>query len=478
MRYRPHHSLLALLVTACGADDRIEAPAPVARAIELADTALTLAPSIIEVPVEYDLGPALAWMETALPRRMGNLEERIEVPGNDRLSFAFSAERSPFRLSLNGATATLSAEVSYRGRGWYNPPVLPTISGSCGLNEPPPRVRVTVRTLVTPTADWKLRARTRVVQLAPLTELPRDRCTVTAAAVNVTDRILAAVRTLLDRELRVVDRQLAAYDLRSRVEDVWSFLNTPIALQDSLWLVINPTAIRLDTVRSEGTTLYSSVGVTAFPRVIGGGEPAVRPGAVPNLERSGSPAGLELLSEASVGWDVLSGILQRELRGDTIRVADRDLVLEEIAVSGLDDGRVAVGLTVRGAVRGTIYLVGTPVYHPLEASLTMPDLEFDVQTRSLMVAGLAWLADGRVEEHLRTDLRLSLEGVLADLRGLLERELTREPATGVKITTTVDRGQIVRVRARRHGLLADLVVGGQSELRLALAPETRVARKR
>jgi hypothetical protein len=186
--------------------------------------------------------------------------------------------------------------------------------------------------------------------------------------------------------------------------------------------------------------------------------------------REGSPPGLSLLSEAAIRWEVLSGILQQELVGDTIEVAGRRLAIAGISVAGLEDGRVAVGLDLRGEVRGTVYLVGNPVFDPVDAVLTMPDLEFDVTTRNLLVRGLAWLGSGGVEEELRTGLRVSLAGVLEDGRDMLERELTRELAPGVHLATRVARGQVVRVRARPHALLVDLVVDGDATLALVLAP--------
>lgn len=459
----------------CQADDQLDAPLPVATGPLAVDSALALSPSHIDVPVEYDLGPALAWLEETLPRRIGDIEERRETPGNDRLSFAFSAERTPFQLRLNGTTATLSSVVTYGGRGWYNPPVLPTVSGSCGLDDSPPRVRITVRFTVTPTADWRLRARSSVTEIVPLTEESRDQCVVTFAQINVTERVLEAVRGVLDKELDKVDAQLAQFDLRGRVADVWSFLGTPMRLQDSLWLVMNPTAIRLNQVRNEGTTVHTSVGVTAYPRVIGGARPARVVREIPPLERGSAGAGLSLLSEGRIGWDVLTGILQRELAGDTIEVAGRQLEIEAVTVTGLDDGRVAVGLTLSGAVRGTAYLVGRPVFDTREAVLTMPDLEFDVSSRSLMVAGLAWLAGGQVEEHLRTSLRISLGSVLEDGLALMERELSRELATGVTLTTTVTGGQVYRVRPRREALLVDAVAQGTTQMRIQLAPGRKVS---
>lgn len=466
--------LLAALA-GCEGGDELDAPLPLATGPAAVDSALTLPPSHIDVPVEYDLGPALQWLEETLPLRIGDIEERREIPGNSRLSFAFSAERTPFQLRLNGTTATLSSVVTYGGRGWYNPPVLPTVSGSCGLDDSPPRVRIAVRSTVTPTADWRLRASSRVTAIEPLTEEPRDQCMVTFAQINVTERVLEAVRGVLDRELDKVDARLSQFDLRGRVADVWSFLGTPMRLQDSLWLVLDPAAIRLNQVRNEGTTLHTSVGVTAYPRVIGGARPIPVAREIPPLERGAAGEGLSLLTEGRIGWEVLTGILQRELVGDTIEVAGRQLEIEDLTVSGLDDGRVAVGLTVSGAARGTAYLVGRPAFDPREAVLTMPDLEFDVRTRSLMVAGLAWLAGGQVEEHLRTSLRISLGSVLEDGLALMERELSRDLAGGVTLATMVTGGQVYRVRPRKEALLVDAVAQGTTQMRIQLAPGRRVS---
>lgn len=462
-------ALLAGGAAGCGSGPRLDAPPPVARAERVVDSAPPLPPSVIDLPVEYDLAPAIAWMETAIPARLGDLEERLAT-GNDRLTFAFSASRSPFRLHLEGTTVTLSTVVSYQGRGWYNPPILPTISGSCGINEPPPRVRLTARTTVTPTEDWQLRSRSRVVELVPLTRERRDQCVVTAAAVNVTERVLGAVRGLLERELGQVDARLARYDLRGRAEELWTFLNTPLQLRDSLWLVVAPAAVRLDRVAIEEQTLRTAVGLTAYPRVLSGAVPSVVAPPLPALERGGGPGGLSLLTEATLHWDVLTGILRQELAGDTIEVAGRSLRLTDLGVSGLEDGRVAVRLTLAGDARGTVYLVGTPHYDAREVVLTMPDLEFDVQSRNLMVAGLDWLAGGQVEEHLRRSLRLSLAGVVADGLQLVQRELTRELASGATLATEVTGGQAFRVRARAHALLVDAVVQGRSELRVTVVP--------
>jgi len=137
---------------------------------------------------------------------------------------------------------------------------------------------------------------------------------------------------------------------------------------------------------------------------------------------------------------------------------------------GVGDGRVAVGLQVHGAVDGTLYAVGHPVLDTATAELYMPDLTYDVGTRDLLVGTLAWLASGTIEEFLRHRVRIRMGPVIEEGRQLLERELNRELAPGVRLKVGVRAGRVYGVRAGPHALLARAVVSGQGELVLDLLP--------
>ncbi len=459
---------------ACG--ERVAPPAPRATAAWV-DTLPPVPTSYLDVPVRYDLGPAIQWLESEVPKSFGDLDDRHSIPGKKRLRYAYAADRTPFRVSIDGRTGTLQADVKYRVRAWYNPPLLPEVSAKCGMGHEQPRARLTVRTTVQLTSSWTLRPRTRVV-VAPLSNPERDRCKVTFLKVDVTDKVTGAAQNALQRRLTDLDARIAAFDLPRESYRLWQVLGSPLKLTDSLWLAINPSTVRIGMLRMRGDTLITTVGLSANPRVIGGPRPDVAPTPMPAPQDSTSrPPVLHLLTEGRLPYGVASSILTRELRGTTIRVAHQRLVLDSLRLIGVGDGRVAVGLTVHGSVRGVLYAVGRPAYDTVTAELYMPDLEYDVGTRGLLTGALAWLAGGTVEEFLRTKVRIKLAPTVRDGRDLLEKELNRDLADGVHLRMDVSSGRVLGVRASPAALLVRAVASGQGELVLDLRPEQFVGQE-
>jgi hypothetical protein len=462
---------LAALVCAlagCGSET-VTPPVPHA-ASAWVDSLPPVPTSYLDVPVRYDLGPALRWFESEVPRTFGKLDERHAVAGRKRLTYAFAAERGPFRLHVSGRTAVLQADLKYRVHAWYALPVLPDVSAGCDGDDAP-RARLTVATTVQLTSGWILRPRTRAT-LAPLADPRRDRCKVSFLKVDITGKVMEAAQHALEQRLSVLDQRIAAFDLPDESQRLWNILGSPLRLTDSLWLVIHPSTVRIGMLKMRGDTLVTTLGISANPRVVGGPRPEVPPPPLPEPQDSTSrPPVLHLLTEARVPYDVASSILTRELRGETLDVAGQRLVLDSLRLLGVGDGRVAVGLAVHGPVRGVLYAVGHPAYDTTRAELYMPDLEYDVGTRDLLTGALAWLAGGQIEEYLRTRVRVRLGDVLSDGRDLLERQLNRNLADGVHLGMDVRAGQVLGVRAAPHALLVRAVASGQGELVLDLRPE-------
>jgi hypothetical protein len=461
---------LVLASWACGREKLAPSSAPRATGPWM-DTLPAVPTSYLDVPVRYDLAPALQWLEATVPRAVGDINDRRPVPGKNRMHYAFHLERQPFRVRIEGRTATVVASIRYQGRAWYDPPVLPEISGSCGVGDTRPRARVAIVSSVELTENWTLKPRTRAVA-EPLTRGKRDRCKVTALRIDVSDKVLAAARAALQKELTDFDQRVACFDLQAEAQKVWDVLQSPLRLTDSLWLAIDPSAVRIGLLEVEGDTLVTTVGLSANPRIVGGPRPPPSERPLPAPQHAGTqPPALHLLTEARVPYDVVSVMLTRELRGTKIRVKNRNLVVRRLRLGGLGDGRVTVGLRVTGAVDGTLYAVGHPAFDTATAELFMPDLAYDIGTRSALVGALSWLAQGTIEDFLRTRVRIKMGHIIEQGRELLERNLNRELVPGVQLRATVGAGRVLGVRAAPDALLARAVASGQGELVLDLMPE-------
>ncbi|MGH7714299.1 MAG: DUF4403 family protein, partial [Gemmatimonadaceae bacterium] len=251
----------------------VDAPAPEVTA-DLPDPLPELPLSIVNAPVSYDLAPAIAALEAAVPRDIGDIAKRLQAGGNTRAHFAFAARRAPFRIDVDSLTIRISSIVEYEGRGWYRPFIGPEVSAACGTSGVPrPRVRVTLVTRARLTDDWRLRTKTRIAELAPVSPDTRDKCRITIFRIDITNRLINALRGLVERQLATLDRNIARLDTPDRFQSLWNTMQRPIRLTDSIWFTINPRSAQLGSITSDSGRVVANLRLGASPRIVTGPRP-------------------------------------------------------------------------------------------------------------------------------------------------------------------------------------------------------------
>ncbi len=443
------------MLVAC-TPETLSVPAPAEGSGAIAAAALPpMSPSVVDAPISYALEPALDALERLVPRRFGDIERRIRIPSNSRQRVAFEATRTPFAVAFDGDEVTLVSTVSYQGRGWYNPPLLPTISASCGTDNTKPRVRIVVAVDLDLAENWSLKTRSRVKSVRPETDTDRDQCRVTAFKIDVTDRVVDAIRPQLQKQLPRVDRKIAAFDMRKRMDRWYNLLNKGIRVHDSLWLVLSPQQVRVGDLRLADGELVADVRLFAQPHLVSGPKPPDVKTPLPPLLRAQRTVGdsAHLRLEGLMTYSLASDLLAKELVGFKARRFGRSVRIARIRVFPLNDGRLALAVGVEGDVAGEAYLVGTPVLDTIARRITVPDLDFDVATQDALVSGLAWLRKGDLVEQLRKRAQLPLEPLLNQTREQVEKAINRELATGVELKGTVRTGRLVDVAVQRQWLL-------------------------
>ena len=462
--------IASMIVSACGRGEKFDAPPPTALTGRAAESLPPVPPSRLDIPVSYDLRPALDWLEAEVPRDIGDINQRLAVPGNDRVHVAYAIRREPFRVSISGSTATVSSIVHYEGQGWYNPPLLPEVSASCGSGNLRPRARLVLRATITVNDRWML-SPTATATANRLTTTERDQCTVTMLKIDVTDKVLAGAEAALQGELDDIEHEARVFPLRASVEEIWSVLRQPIRLTDSLWLLVGPVSVRLQRPNLVGDTLVYLTGLTANPRIVGGPRPdsTVEPLLPPDRSPSLSPA-LVIQSEGTLPYDVAESILSKIVDGRKLRFGLRTLTIRHLKPIGLGDGRLAVGLTVSGAAEGTLYGVGHPQIDST-GRLTIPDLALDAGTVSSIGGALHWMIEtNAIQEYLRTAVTINLAPAIEKGRALAEKNLNRELGSGVFLHAILARAVPVGVWAGPQALVARVVVTGQGSITVDLKP--------
>lgn len=447
-----------------------EAPPPIV-VEDVPDSIGPPAPSFVEAPILYDLSPAITTMEGAVPKRFGDLTQRLESPSNKRLHFAFVADRSPFQVAIDGQNVRISTTIEYEGRGWYKPPIGPEISAACGTGGVPrPRVRATLASQVKLTADWQLRTRTAIARLEPFSDEERDRCKVTIFRVDVTERVVAATRSALQKQLAALDANIARIDTRSRFVSWWQKMQQPIRLTDSIYLTLNPRGAQLGKVTSNERTVIANVGLLVQPRVITGPRPNdfTLITALPQLAFGEMPnVGLNVQMEGAFSYSVASALLRKALRGREISQAGRTIRIDNVQLTGIGGGQVALGVDVRGDTRGRVYFTGTPTIDTLSRQVVVPDLDYDVGSSNLLVQGLQWLKGDELRDFLRLRARLPDSSAVGALVPLAERGMNRRLADGVILRAKITDARGLRAHATTADLRVYAVARGNAHLAIS-----------
>lgn len=443
--------LLCSLLAGCERGPTVDAPAPAVTAD--VDSLPPLAPSIIEAPISYDLTPILAELERAVPRRFGDLSERRPHPKNKRVKFAFEAERAPFAIALDGDVVRMTATITYAGRAWYNPPLAPEVSASCGTGDQRPRARVEIVTPLRVSKDWKLRSRTRVARVEPFEAGERDQCEVTVLKIDVTERVIDAARNLLVRNTKTIDGRIAGIDLHSKFAEWWSIVQQPIHLSDSVWLAINPKGVQVEPARGTRRMLRTGIGLLAEPRIVVGRKPAVTALPLPpQITMEDRPGGFHILLEGVLAYDVASKLLTEELRGQKIKKGNHTVWVERVRMFGIGGGRIALEVELAGSANGHIYFTGTPHYDYAGDRLYVPDLDYDVGTAHVLVRGLEFLKHDDLRDYLRNKARWPVGGLIRQGEQQLVKGLNQELASGVHLSGDVEHVEVVGVHPARDAV--------------------------
>lgn len=412
-----------------------------------------LAESTLKVPIRFDLQPVIAALEGAVPRSMGDLDRRIPLEGNDRTDVAYEVRRAPFQASLIQDRAMITSVLSYRARAWYDPPILPEIRGTCGTDAEPLRAVVSASARISLSSDWRLRSDGRVDFVGPLAEGDRDRCRLTDLGIDVTDRVMAGAREALEGHLPEIEAALGRIDLRSRFEEWWQALGSPIELAEETWLVIGPEGVHRGPTRGLGDVLIAEIGLSARPRVVFGERPHFEPPPLPDLGPPLEVEGLRIRATGRAEYGAASDRLTEILAGRTLEQPEGTLRLERVEALGIGGGRVALDVYFGGAARGHIFLVGTPAIDPATDEIHVPDLTFDVDTRSLLLQGYAWIAREEILEFFRERARWPVEH-LADFAGAqLERGLNHQLTDDVRLEGGVESVELLGVYPRVDALV-------------------------
>jgi hypothetical protein len=408
--------------------------------------------SHFQAPLEYDFTPILAIVERVVPKTLGSLDSIRQVGDDTHRHYAFEAKRDTFATFMRGSQVHLRTTISYAARGYFKPPIGPTLSAGCGNDSIRPKILIELVTPVTLNRNWHLRSAAKLDLLAPASDGPKDRCIVSILKNDVTGRVLDAARQAITSHLSDIDGKIAQIDLTQRARGWWELLQRPIRLTDGVWLVLQPRQFRLGEVTGTGHTLTVQAGLDAYPKIVVGAEPKFPVPPLPILARDTTASGFQISLDGVVDFATASRAVTDALVGKTVTQAGHSVTVQSVTASSPQPGRLSLLVTFTGDAKGQLRFVGRPQLDAGHEHILVPDLDYDLSTTNDLINAVAWLRSDALRALFRDKARVPIGPVLERGKSLLENGLNRTIGDVMTLSANVDSVRVLGLSVSSAGL--------------------------
>ncbi len=419
--------------------------------------------AIIGIPLRLPLTELRSIIDSVLPERGSLAQAECSALGGV-LCHQYAYIRDDLAVAMSGDRLTISALLSYRAR--LEIPLVGQVA-SCGFGrDRMPRARITLSTTVGWRPDWRIGTDSTALAVRLI-----DECRVTALGIDASPFVRRLLEGQLDAVERAVDAEVPRrLSLKQAAESLWTTLQTPAAIGDSIWLTISPATLRLAPITSDEGAITSQVALTARPTVSIGARPSpdsapVQP--LPPLAIAASvPDILSVPVRVEIPFTEVSARINAAVRG---RPLDGGHRIAGVGVWGAGDS-VVVQLDVAGDHTLSLYLVGAVVYDAAPRTIGVSGLRYTIESDQAMTRIGARLAAGEIRSAIQDAVgpgEWPVGPYLESVRAQLGEALGGELAPGVTSVAEIYAVDILGVYSSATAFVVHGFFAGRARIELS-----------
>lgn len=419
--------------------------------------------SVINIPISVELKPYFDETEKAVPTTFSGEESQC-----DGVSVWYLFKRDPIQFKGTGSDIKLDVDGSYSMKMNYCPScteffssegncIVPRLYASCGVGEAMPKIHISFSSKIGINSNYGLTAKTKLQSVKAITP-----CRVTLFNYNATKHVEDEVSKALRAVEKDIDKEIQSISLKSEMQELWDMLRDPIDLEGYGKFYINPKSAGIDKLNYSGSRVTFNAVLNANPH-ISFGDSVIEKEQLPSLQEITKKDGFEINMDIQARYDSLSYLTNKEIAGTTFEVKGREVIIDSISFFPYGD-QLGVHVKFSGKKNGRLYLVGNPQLDTNTQILSIPNIEFDVRTKSLLLKSAKWLFDKKITEMIRSYAVIDLKPYLDDIKQEINTSLNGELTEGVYLEGLVNDAKVLSI----HPLADHLYIRSMGKGKLAI----------
>ncbi|MBI2258273.1 MAG: DUF4403 family protein [Flavobacteriia bacterium] len=421
--------------------------------------------SLLSIPVEMELGKYFKEADQAVPYQFKGNEQNCEG-----VSFSYQFDRKPIQIVGKGKYVDIDIEGKYSLSLSYcakctdlfgsNNCITPRIPASCGVGEPMRRIKIQYSTAIDLKNNFSLSSKTELKKIDT-----KDKCEITVFKYNATEHLVKEVKKALADIGKKIDDEIEALDIKKEAESIWNTFNDPIALDKYGFLTFNPKQIEVNNLKIDGSKLKFNVGLSAQP-VVTSFKPNIIKSTLPNLTNLNNNEGFQINIEVKAVYDSLNNYLKEALFGKEIELKNQKIIIQECKIFGANQNQLNLEVTFIGSKSGKMYFVGTPQVNDSTQILSFPDLEFDLETKNVLLKSAKWMFNKKITDVIRNYASIDLKKYLKDVNKMIENQINTEVTKEVILKGKMNETKIKNIFPDKDILILQASLMGKLEVQI------------
>ncbi|MRR07408.1 MAG: DUF4403 family protein, partial [Deltaproteobacteria bacterium] len=370
---------------------------------------------------------------TTLKKEMSNLNVSIEA-SSDELSKTLNQTLRKELYKGSTKTRGLTADIVRNGPIavsaadnylYFTLPV--TMSLSYGMFETPAiplKLKFRANPRITP--DWKLKTEIYYLGLSDL--LAED---VGIGPLSIKPRsIMEGITQPLQQGLsETIGKKIQdKFPLKNQITKVWNAAQKPISANRkyNAWLKVTPREVMMSPLRTRNNRITLSVGIKSFAEMVVGPEPAAQPLVpLPNLKLVNTfDKSFRIALNTDLFYRDLLTIASPLLLDKEFTSDGKTIVIKDFDLYGNED-KFVIKIATKGSLDGVFYLTGKPHFDPQTNIFSVKDVDFDMETQSLLLRSADWFLHGTIKNRIQEKLNMDLTNRLEQTREMAQKAIAQ-----------------------------------------------------
>ncbi len=398
-----------------------------------AETPARLLPALpvsqVNIPIKVNMKPLLNVMEAGTAKQFTNDKWPDYTQSSCDFRYQYRFLRAPFTFSCINNKVSIAFRGSYQIAGAkricaFEKQVSPWVGGSCGFGkEALRRVDISISSTLDFLPNHQLRTSTKLDDTKAI-----DKCEVTILQTDITGQIMDSIKASINSYCTAFDQFVQTLNQNLLLQQWRNGNSRVISFSKYGFLNLNPQQYRMGRMNLTKDTLLFSVGFTGTPKFGSDSLKLATKSILPPLINNNPNSGIATYLDAVYEYRFLNKLLNDSLHDKPFELEGRTFVIKDVAIGGTNEGKISIDVSFTGNKKGVLHLSGTPKLDTAAQVLTMPDIDFDIDTRDMLVKIAQSLFRKKIMKQLKDQSVFDIAALIQRNRAQLETRLN-QPVT-------------------------------------------------